>query len=420
MNMTREFPLRFGYIPYPLWRRSYPVGIKQALYALYPALYPVRYDHHPPSSSADIADFLRRFALLPSATSASIESITPPIIPPVASSQPAYPPKIRLIAQWEQLEAVLMSWCIFYPRIWSLHADMVRAIIPVAQVHIIVPNEWWARAVWAYLSERGHLGDNAHQVKFIIIPTDDVWIRDYGPMLGYDADGQRGGVKAVYDHLPYYPQGRDNAMPLAWSTHTQTPLMPLDLHIEGGNLLTDGMGTLFTTQKTLVANPQFATYADLQAYLHRVLNFDKLIITPRMRIERTGHIDLLMKLLDEKTVMLSTPSSKWDTARLDEVMSIFKAQTNAKGDRYHIIELPTPPLYFNWLVYPIRRSYTNALTVNGRILVPIYQSKTDDIAIRRYEDHAKGYQIIPIDCSVGINGGGAIHCMTREVPIIQS
>jgi agmatine/peptidylarginine deiminase len=118
--------------------------------------------------------------------------------------------------------------------------------------------------------------------------------------------------------------------------------------------------------------------------------------------------------------MLSTPSSKWDTARLDEVMSIFKAQTNAKGDRYHIIELPTPPLYFNWLVYPIRRSYTNALTVNGRILVPIYQSKTDDIAIRRYEDHAKGYQIIPIDCSVGINGGGAIHCMTREVPIIQS
>ncbi len=419
--MTREFPLRFGYIPYPLWRRRYPIGIKQAFYAVYPALYPVQYDKHPPTSSAEIVAFLRRFHLLPSVITTDIETITPPILTPSDAPLPAQPStKIRLIAQWERLEAVLMSWCLFYPPLWSLHAEMVRAIIPVAQVHLIVPSEWWARAVWAYLTQRGYLGDTTHAVKFIIIPTDDVWIRDYGPMLGYDHTGMRGGIKGTYNHLPYYPQGRDNAMPFAWSQHTQTPLHPTHLSIEGGNLLTDGAGTLFTTQKTLTANPQFADRDELEMYLHRVLEYDKLIMTPRMKIERTGHIDLLIKLLDEKTVMIATPSSKWDTARLDEVMRIFKSETNAKGDAYHIIELPTPPLFFNWLVYPIRRSYTNALTVNGRILVPIYQSKSDEIAIRRYEEHAKGYEIIPLDCATMINGGGAIHCMTREVPIILS
>ncbi|MDX2076917.1 MAG: agmatine deiminase family protein [bacterium] len=416
--MAREFPFRFGYIPYPLWRRRYPIGIKQAFNSVYPALYPVFHDQHPPTTSAQIAQFLKRFKLLPSATPNFIEQITPPILPTQQNPIPPQPStKIRLIAQWEPLEAVLMSWCVFYPRLWSLHAAMVAGIIPVAEVHIAVPSEWWARAIWAYLGEHDFLGDFAHHVKFLILPTDDVWIRDYGPMLGYDEAGVRGGVKAIYDHLPFYPQGRDNAMPMGWSAQSQTPLTPLNLHIEGGNLLTDGAGTLFMTAKVLKANPQFPTQSDLEAYLHTVLDYDKLIITPYMKIERTGHIDLLMKLLDDQTVMLSTPSSKWDTARLDEVGAIFRSQTNAKGEKYHIIEMPTPPLFFNWIVYPIRRSYTNALTVNGRILVPIYKSASDDTAIRLYEQYAKGYDIIPLDCSVMINGGGAIHCMTREVPI---
>jgi len=416
--MALELPLRFGYIPYPLWRRRYPMGIKQVFNAVYLPLYPVRYDQHPPQTANDIATFLKRFNLLPDITPQIIETTHPPLLKATAHMR-ASSGKIRLIAQWESLEAVLMSWCVFYPRLWKLHADMVAGIIPVAQVHITVPSAWWARAIWAYLTQKGLLGNFAHHVKFLILPTDDVWIRDYGPMLGYDADGVRGGVKAIYDHLPFYPQGRDNAMPMGWSNHTQTSLTPMNLHIEGGNLLTDGAGTLFMTEKVLKANPQFATRADLEAYLHTVLDYDKLIITPYMRIERTGHIDLLMKLLDEQTVMISIPSSPWDKARLDIFMAQFKSETSAKGNSYHIIEMPTPPLYFNWIVYPIRRSYTNALTVNGRILVPIYKSNSDDSAIRRYEEYAKNYEIIPIDCSIGINGGGAIHCMTREVPKIR-
>jgi agmatine deiminase len=419
--MAREFPLRFGYIPYPLWRRRYPIGVKQLLNAVYPTLYPVAYDQNPPHSSAQIAQFLKQFRLVPSATATLIQDSTPPILTDPTAPIPTQPTsQIRLIAQWERQEAVLMSWCIFYPRIWSLHANMVAGIIPVAEVHIAVPSEWWARGIWTYLQTRRFLGDFAHRVKFIILPTDDVWIRDYGPMLGYDANGVRGGVKAIYDHLPFYPQERDNTMPLGWSQHTQIPLKLLDFHTEGGNLLTDGAGTLFMTDKVFKANPQFGSRADLEAYLHSVVVYDKLIITPRMKIERTGHIDLLMKLLNAQTVMVSTPSSRWDDARLSAVMQIFRSETNANGEKYHIIEMPTPPLFFNWLVYPIRRSYTNALTVNGRILVPIYKSNSDDIAIRRYEAHATDYDIIPIDCSVGINGGGAIHCMTREVPADRS
>jgi agmatine deiminase len=417
--MALEFPLRFGYIPYPLWRRRYPIGIKQVFNAVYLPLYPVRYDQNPPQTALQIAQFLKRFSLLDDITPQFIEAHPAPILTIPNEPQKSTSNKIRLIAQWEQLDAVLMSWCIFYPRLWKLHADMVAGIIPVAEVHIAVPSDWWARAVWAYLTQKGFLGDFVGRVKFIILPTDDMWIRDYGPMLGYGADGVRGGVKAIYDHLPFYPQGRDNAMPMGWAKHTQTTLTPMNLHIEGGNLLTDGAGTLFMTEKVFQANPQFTTRADLEAYLHTVLDYEKLIITPYMRIERTGHIDLLIKLLDARTVMISTPSSKWDKARLDMVLAQFKSETNARGEKYQIIEMPTPPLYFNWIVYPIRRSYTNALTVNGRILVPIYKSAHDEVAIRRYEEHANGYQIIPIDCSIGINGGGAIHCMTREVPAMR-
>src|SRR5690606_28186092 len=133
----------------------------------------------------------------------------------------------------------------------------------------------------------------------------------------------------------------------------------------------------------------------------------------------TGHVDLLVKLADAQTVLVTEPGDSVNNERLRQTGELFRKTTNARGQHYNVLELPGLPQYFNWGLFSIWRSYTNALTVNGRVLVPVYGEKTDETALRVYEQAMPQHEIIPIDCRVGINGGGSVHCMTKEVPRAQ-
>ncbi|MFW5748572.1 MAG: agmatine deiminase family protein [Chloroflexota bacterium] len=415
--------LRFGYIPYPRWRRRWPGLVKIALNPLWERLYPVAEDDNPPPDPAAMADTLLRFGLMPDMTLREIRDALRDSRPQIADTrdlrlppmpeQPVRP--VRIPAQWEPMESIIVNWPVMYPPLWPLHAQMVEAIAPVAQAVITVPAPMWAHAAWLYLRRRGLLGVHGDQVRFMVIPTDDIWVRDHGPIIGLDADGQQVAFDAIYDHLPNYPQERDNAMTRYWAAQTETTLHPLNLHTEGGNLWSDGLGTLIMTEQIFYENRHLDRSA-LETYLHSVIDYEKLIITPRIYMESTGHVDLLLKLADPTTVLVSSARAELAEAPLRETVDIFRRETNARGERYTVVELPTPRLYFNWFVYPIRRSYTNALTVNGRVLVPVYGIRHDDTALRIYEQTMPGYTVIPIDCSIGANGGGAVHCMTKEVP----
>jgi len=332
---------------------------------------------------------------------------------------PEHPPHpVRLPAQWEPIQSVILNWPVFYPPLWALHAQMAEAILPVADVTITVPAPYWAHGIQLYLEARGQMATDtpatSGTITFMVIPTDDIWVRDYGPIVGLDADGQPVAFDPIYDHKPQYPQRNDDHMPRYWAAQTETTLHPLHLHTEGGNLWSDGAGTLLMTEQILHANPNHDR-ASLEAYLHRLFDFDKLIITPRLAVETTGHIDLLLKPADARTLLISDGTATWSGA-LKATADLFHRETNAQGEPYTLIPLPTPPLYFNWFVYPIRRSYTNALTVNGRLLLPVYGVETDQRAIKIYEQAMPDHTIIPIDCKIGANGGGAVHCMTKEIP----
>ncbi|MDX1994667.1 MAG: agmatine deiminase family protein [bacterium] len=423
LSTTRSTPgpnrrLQFNYVPYPLWRRRLPLALRPFRPLINRALrqaYPIAEDQRPPKDAKQLARYLDRFGLLPGIESHTLDS-TPVMLEKAAAATAATATTpVRIPAQWEPMEAVLLAWPILYPPLWSLHAQMAEALAPVAEVVICIPAATWAQGITAYLSTRGTLtGDLAVKVRYLMLPLDDMWIRDYGPIIGYTADGTRAAVDAIYDYLPMYPQKRDDAMPRHFAAHEGLPLIDLPLHFEGGNLWSDGAGTLLVSDQVFYANP-YLERDGLEAALRRAFTFEKLIITPRLPLEETGHIDMLMKLANANTVLLSAPTEATSRGRLHTLRALFERETNAQGERYRLFELPTPPLVFNFW-YPIRRSYTNALTVNGRVLVPVYGLPTDETALAVYAEAMPGYEIIPIDCQAGINGGGAVHCLTREIP----
>lgn len=411
-------PLQFNYIPYPLWRRKMPLPLKWALKPLLGRYYPVAEDTHDVPTLDDVTGYLTRFGLLPERDETDIRAALTDAPAPVAIADAPHPPaytdkSAHIPAQWDATERVIVTWSVNFPPLWELHAQIVEAITPVADVQINVNHPLWAQAVRLYLAQRGeaHLG----RVLFYHLPTDDIWIRDYGPVVGLDDTGKRVAVTMIYDPLPNYPQARDNAMPERWAAHEGIPVHPLDLHNEGGNLWSDGQGTLLMTNQVYRLNPDIRR-DDLLARLHDAFAFEKLVLLPRLRLEETGHVDLVVKLADANTALVSAPDAAFTGDRLRAATKQLRRERNARGQSYDVVVLPTPPLYVNWFGFPIRRSYTNALTVNGRVLVPVYGVETDSRALRTYEAAMPEHEIIPIDCTIGANGGGAVHCLTREVP----
>nr|MBA3872704.1 agmatine deiminase family protein [Anaerolineae bacterium] len=269
----------------------------------------------------------------------------------------------------------------------------------------------WAKAIRLFLSQRGKA--DLSRVHFLHLPTDDIWVRDYGPIVTQNNKGEQVVIKLVFDPLPSYPQQQDNAMALRWAAHEEIPVRHLDLHLEGGNIWSDGRGTLIMASQIFHSNPGL-TRTKLLDQLHCVFDFSKLIITPRLEREETGHVDLLVKLADAETVLVSKASGA-NRAALRETANIFQRNANASGQPYRIFELPNPPLYLNWGFYPVWRSYTNSLTVNGRVLVPVFGIPSDKQALAIYQKAMPDFDIIPIDCGPGANGGGAVHCLTKEV-----
>jgi agmatine deiminase len=406
--------LRFEYIPYPIWRRTLPPLIKQGARALYRNFYPVTLDEHPPHTPQEVAAYLRRWHQL-DVSAQDVADVSLTLLDATAPQAPRAPlmSPLRLPAQWETLEAVLLRFPTMYPALWPLHAAMIEAISQVCDVHVAVPAPLWANAAALYLTQRSRT--DMRRVTFMHLPADDIWIRDYGPIVGHQADGTRAVYEVTYHTHDTYPQTRDADAAGLYAALRGFPSQRIRLTTEGGNLLTDGQGTLYMTTQLFNANPQF-TRESLEGYLHELFTFDKLIMPPYLNIESTGHVDLIIKLARTDTVFVSAPNHHTDRAILTQVNAIFARESNAHGQRLNVVPLPTLPPYWNWFFYGIRRSYTNALTVNGRVLVPIYRVPEDDIALKAYADTLPDYEIVPIDCAVGVNGGGAVHCMTKEVP----
>jgi agmatine deiminase len=417
--------IRLDYIPYPLWRRRMPAPLRPFARAALRPFYPLDWETHPPANARAMAAYMARWRLLPKGVTQEnathvIENedaqtrhvSSAPFEVPFYTTEMGLP--LRLPAQWEPMERILLAFPVLYPPLWSVHAQMIAAISQVAGVTLLLPAKEWVGGVAAYL--KLYSMTDLSRIEWLILPTDDIWIRDYGPFVGYDSEGKRAAVDAAFAPLDSYPQERDNAAARAWAAQAGVPIHSIDLETEGGNYWSDGAGTLLVSDELFARYPALSS-KEIEAKLRAVFAFEKLIVLPRLLMEETGHVDLVCKLADAETVLVSAPNGSLNDDRLRIAAALLRRETNAQGQRYRVIELPMPPLYRNWWAFPVWRTYTNSLTVNRRVLVPIYGLGDDQRALDIYQQAMPAHTVVPINCRASINGGGAVHCLTKEVPI---
>lgn len=305
-----------------------------------------------------------------------------------------------------------------YESIWI---EMTRALVKGENVHIIVYDEKEKEHVKEVLEKEAI---DMSKVDFYVFPTDDVWIRDNGPIFAYDEQGNLvienwqfngWGNKAPYKH--------DNLIPSKISEATGIPIVSIDMVMEGGALELDGNGTCISTLSCVNNDnrtPNF-TIKEIEAYLTKYYGVTNFIWLDGVASEdiTDNHIDGMIKFLDDKTIIADSQFDL-DSSKLsddDDAKKLLTAK-NINGEPYEFIFLPeTKETVVDVEGEWIKGAYMNFYVGNKVVLVPNYNDENDAIANEILQDLYPDKEIVGIDVRDLYADGGMIHCVTQQQPI---
>lgn len=325
-------------------------------------------------------------------------------------------------AEFEKNEGILLVWDYSAQRD-SITANIAKAAQGAGKVWIIYyPGQAPADTsqIRNYLYSRGVLPDSLY---FIPGLTETLWIRDFGPMTLYGNFG--GDTERYIIDMGYsaYNRPKDDSIPSQIANLWNWRKVNLPLELEGGNIIFDGLKRGFVSKRILAQNPGYS-----QAMIRNIL-IDKFNVDDIVFLENLNnsggfiwkHVDMWMKVLDFETILVSSyPTHLPDFPVLEANVDVLRNLTNAFGKPYNIIRIPAPPkANGNWATTQNdeMRTYTNSLIINNTVIVPSYNlPQYDQQALQIYKDAMPGYKIVMVDSRNLTPLGGAIHCITKEVP----
>lgn len=340
------------------------------------------------------------------------------ISPTTAAVTPPSSP-VRTIGEWEELQALVLGWKT-YPTILR---QIVAAAKQETRVIIVYATPDNPTSLTSYLAAQGI---DTVNVTFLAAPVNSVWARDYGPWSAYT-----NGVDSLItiDWIYNRPRPSDDAVPVAISNFVGTPLYqtttaPWDLVHTGGNFMTDGFGTGFSSELVLEENSALGgfgvvhTPAEVDSIMNRFMGINRYIIMNKLPYDVIHHIDMHMKLLDEQTLLVGQyPPGVADGPQIEaNLLYVLNNYNSVYGTPYKVVRVLMPD---DNNLYPNNGgdyfTYTNSSFINKTVILPIYGISEDSTAIRIYKENLPGYKIVPINCSSMIGALGALHCITKEV-----
>ncbi|MFC1672189.1 agmatine/peptidylarginine deiminase [Planctomycetota bacterium] len=319
---------------------------------------------------------------------------------------------LRMPAEFERQEAILIATRELADEYPDLFLDLVSAIIPRAKVALLLNGER-DREFVAELFDRRFV--QPKQVIALDVAHDTMWVRDYGPVFVEDADQNRIVVDADYLYLK---RESDNDVPKGVANLLGTPIMQTRFELDGGNLLSNGHGLIISTTALMEQDSQVGqTEPEVCLLLERRFGADQVILLEPLEGEPSGHVDMFAMFISHNTAVVGSydPTEDAPNARiLDRNARRLRALTTPAGTPIKVIRIPMPP-HKNG----VWRTYTNAIFANGSLLVPHYDTAPDQVqkeAVAVLKKALPRWDIVPIDCSEIIGLGGALHCISTQIP----
>jgi len=334
---------------------------------------------------------------------------------------------IRTAAEWEEVQALVITWTNQYNSIQRKIVDAAQEECRVI-IHCSDSNQ-----VKAYLNGQGVPDVN---IDYIEAPFNSIWIRDYGGNTCY-----ANMVEDVFlvDWIYNRPRPSDDVIPDAYGDYLgmdvySTTANPNKIMSTGGNWMSDGDEIAFSSNLVLNENDGNGDYGSLSYPNHTEAELDEIfqnwmgieayIKMTELPYDDIHHIDMHMKLLDEETLLVGEyPQGTSDGPQIEANIQYVLSNFNTKfGTPFKVVRIPQPSATNgNFPPNAYYRTFTNMTFVNNTILLPTYRQEYDTIAIRILEENLPGYTIVPIDIDNSgqnlISNGGGIHCITHTVGV---
>ena len=309
-------------------------------------------------------------------------------------------------AEYEPLRGVFVTWIYSSSSYRPIFREIVRETVSSCKAYIITSSSDTS-TIKNYLTSNGVPLDS---VRFYTYPYNSIWMRDYGPWFIRKQDNTEGIIDFQYNR----PRPSDDTIPWRIGNSWSIPVYGSPLEHPGGNFMVDGHGTGFSSNLILEENPGY-NQTQIANLMYQYSGLDNYVMVKRMLTEYTGHIDLWTKQLNDTLVMVGEYASGHpnDTVLDNRADSICQC-VNRDGFNFRVVRIPMP-----WSLSDAPPTYLNSLFVNNKVLVPTWSLSEDTTAIRIYEETLPGYDIVGINCSAMSGSGGAIHCITMQVPKSQ-
>ena len=301
--------------------------------------------------------------------------------------------------EWVPAEGVIISWMWFDDYL----IDLTAAIVDTTRCYIVVQSYLEQLDVTSTLINHGVPTEDVY---FLIFNLDTIWMVDYGPFF-VSVNGNR----EIIDYYYFRPQ--DNLFPQRLGGEWSIPTYTSDLMIEGGNFIADGSGICFTTWILFENNPTW-TEQQIRDELKSYCGCETVHVLDYLN-DYTGHIDMFVRMIDVDTFIVGQydPGDP-EYQVLEDVADTISHLNSATGQPYEVIRIPMPGAPSEY------KTYTNSLSVNNHILVPVYNLPEDTQALQIYQDAMPGYTVVGVDSTVPIEWGGAIHCTTKVIPVADA
>jgi len=295
-------------------------------------------------------------------------------------------------------KAVLIEWN-FNNNIWPLYSELIDECQDVVEVILVVRDQGEENTMRNKLIADAVSLTN---ISFVHVPCERMWIRDHGPLAVMTDNGM-----AFIDLNDLANSGLDEDLPTNLANLWGLDSYQLPYIFCGGNFMVNSFNTLFTTERVYTSNASY-TQAQIKTAFQNYFGITDIITISSQHNDYWGHIDMQIKLLDDTTFVIASvdPASGPNYDTLENNFNRISQLTSPYGTPYRIRRLPMAD---NW------KTYANALMLNNKVLLPVYNHARDSIAIQVYQELLPQHDIVGINCNPIIGWEGAIHCITMQL-----
>ena len=291
-------------------------------------------------------------------------------------------------------------------------------------------------------------------LKWIIGPGNSFWFRDCGPIAFYYGDEDSVGM---VDFMYYPGRALDDSLPSLIEQQMGIPNYITQIEWEGGNCVVDGAGMVLSSDALVSnnadhtgqltwdgSNPSTIAY-ESKASLNKQQIIDSLAhimgprgahLLPAFKYDGgTGHLDLYCDMIDENEFVFSKfPEyySNWvDYKTAAKNIDTLCSYTSLFGNKYkrHFIPFPCTNnggYFANQSTYnsSFTRTYSNHTFVNNVLIQPVFSTVNNGVPSAEWDKLRldsvaaayPGYTVYPINVRSFDGSGGAIHCITKQIP----